>query len=580
MKAENEKTGKKRKKRFAGAAGGRIRACLILAFAVVYALSMLLATWVDQIGKRNDYSARISMLDEEIWDGLREGAQRERSSPGIEQETGRQNEWQTDKLYEALSAASMHSSEYQLVSAAAYDADGNLAAQSTNLLSMEIADESGHSTVSWPLQEYLTGEEVEALAGYIAENYRPHDYAGVTYEIETGKSAVGDELEAIRVRRLFYSSEDVKEAGNIGPVWEWKNTDSADTDKGADDGDDSISEESLNMQTADYYFPGMQRNRGMDGWREWMENDYLQEYPEVYTELRTESSEGYFVTQSEISSPLFLGEYYARPDYTLVIRSVEYPWKAAFDSLTHIYLWGGILTVLCAAFVLYFVERTLRRRVLLEQRQRDFTNAIAHEMKTPLAVIRGFAENLEENVNKEKQTYYVEQIIGQTERMDDMVKEMVYISKLDSEEYRPVKEQISVRELLSEITAAYSAQLEEKHIEVNMICEDDFLIHGEKRFIQKAFTNLIANAVDHNRYEGKIRINIEKDKCVIQNTGEKIPADDLPHVCELFFTRYRSQGTGEKHLGVGLYLAERIFRMHRLRMKIENTDAGVRVIIR
>ena len=252
-----------------------------------------------------------------------------------------------------------------------------------------------------------------------------------------------------------------------------------------------------------------------------MESDYLQNYPEVYQEQAFHKETGSITLQMETSSELFLSDDYYRPEYTLVIRSVGYPWKEAVDSLKYIYLWGGILTVLCAGLALCVVEKTFRRRALLEERQRDFTNAIAHEMKTPLAVIRGFAENLDEDINKEKRKYYLEQIIGQTERMDDMVKEMVYISRLDSEKYTPAKEEISVRALLRGIVDAYSTQLEEKQIELHISCRDDFLIKGEKRFIEKAFSNLIANAVDYNRYEGKIQIDIEKDKCVIQNTGEK-----------------------------------------------------------
>ena len=64
-----------------------------------------------------------------------------------------------------------------------------------------------------------------------------------------------------------------------------------------------------------------------------------------------------------------------------------------------------------------------------------------------------------------------------------MVKEMVFSSRLDSEEYRSVKKQISVRELIGEITAAYSARFEEKQIEVNVSCGTDFLIYGDKGLI-------------------------------------------------------------------------------------------------
>lgn len=586
MRVEKDKKADKKRSAFRGYTGGKLRAFLILAFAAVYVLSMLLATWVDQLGRQKDYWGKIAKIEQGIWDNMRYKAQAERISADDTAE-GAGDDWQIHKLYEEVTvAALLNSTEYQRISAAVYDADGNLAAKSTNLLTAEVEGETGTATVSWPLSDYLSDEEIETLAGYVGENYEPHEYAGITYEIKAAKTAVGNGLGAISVRRLFYSTEDVKEAGNIGPVWQWENMDQKETDPADQAQDsvrenDSISDAALNrLQNVAYYFPGMEQNRGIDGWRGWMAEEYLQNYPETYPEPRFLYSSGGIVQQTETSAQLFLGEGYNVPDYTLVIRSVEYPWKEAFDSLKNIYLWGGALTLLCAGLVLWIVEKTFRRRAILEERQRDFTNAIAHEMKTPLAVIRGFAENLEEDINKEKRAYYLEQIIGQTERMDDMVKEMVFISRLDSKEYKSAKEQISVRELIREIIATYSTRLEEKRIEVNVNCGTDFLIYGDKGLIEKAFSNLVANAADHNRYEGRIRIDIEKDKCVIQNTGEKIPEEDLPHVCELFFTGSKSRGGGEKHLGAGLYLAEKIFREDGLRMKVENTEDGVRVIVR
>lgn len=569
MRAKKDKKAEKKRSAVKGYTGGKLRAFLILAFAAVYVLSMLLATWVDQLGRQKDYLEKIAKAEQKIWDNMRYKAKTEQIS-GEDAEEGAGDDWEIHKLYEETSVAALvYSTEYQMISAAVYDSDGNLAARSTNLLTAEIEGETGTSTVSWPLSDYMSDEEIETLAGYLGENYEPHEYAGITYEIKAAKSAVGDGLEAVSVRRLFYSTEDVKEAGSIGPVWQWEKD------------SDSISYDALSrLQDVAWYFPGMQQNGGIDGWHEWMDKEYLQNYPKVYQEPHFQYSSGGIVQQTETSSQLFLGEGYSIPDYTLVIRSVEYPWKEAFDSLKHIYIWGGVLTLLCAGLVLWIVEKTFHRRAILEERQRDFTNVIAHEMKTPLAVIRGFAENLEENVNSEKRKYYLQQIIGQTERMDDMVKEMVCISRLDSEGYSPVKEQISVREMINGIISAYGAQIEEKQIELSVSCSEDFLIHGDRGMVEKAFSSLIANAAAHNRYEGKIRIDIEKNRCVIQNTGEKIPEEDLPYVCDLFFTGSKSRDTGEKHLGVGLYLADKIFRANGLGIKVENTEDGVRVTVR
>ena len=72
---------------------------------------------------------------------------------------------------------------------------------------------------------------------------------------------------------------------------------------------------------------------------------------------------------------------------------------------------------------------------------------------------------------------------------------MVFISRMDSKDYRPVKEQISVRALLDELTAAYSAQIEEKQIELSVFCREDFVIAGDRRFIEKALQKIYRKGI-------------------------------------------------------------------------------------
>lgn len=109
--------------------------------------------------------------------------------------------------------------------------------------------------------------------------------------------------------------------------------------------------------------------------------------------------------------------------------------------------------IVCSAIVIDNLNKYYKQRELLEATRRDFTNAIAHELKTPLGVIRGFAENVLENVNETKKDYYLKQIIGQTEEMDALVEEMVYISKLDSVEGVFEKEQMLVEDIVIKINS-------------------------------------------------------------------------------------------------------------------------------
>ena len=121
--------------------------------------------------------------------------------------------------------------------------------------------------------------------------------------------------------------------------------------------------------------------------------------------------------------------------------------------------------------------------------------------------------------------------------------------------------------------------IEAKRVELNIRTAEEFEISGERRLLEKAFGSLLTNAVEYNRDEGRVNVTLEKNRCVIENTGEKIPEEELGKVCELFYTGSKGKSTGEKHLGIGLYLADRIFKAHGLSLKVENTEEGVRVTV-
>lgn len=566
MKKKQSADARKRRWRFGGYTGGKLRALIVCAFAVVYVLGMLLATWIDQTGRTREYGERVERMLTFV-------------SGEIEKDNGSSMEWILSRLADYYSYE-----ENQMVSFAVYNADGILQTKNENVFYYEYREKenSERQAVDWKLEDYLAEEEIAQLAEYAVS---VKDGGHPKYYIEAEKAGDGEDLAAIYVKRLFNSTDERKSAEDSEYEWSWVNPDLSTENEEESINDPADVQDGMigPVGNVAVYFPGI--TQGLDVWREWNDSDYLQDFPMDYQDDPSTYHDPVimedFVTYRTSATPIYLNERpnYLEPEFSLVVRSVEHPWRAAVNSLNRIYLWGGILTAACVLLVLSIVEATFRKRARMEEQQRDFTNAIAHEMKTPLAVIRGFAENLEENANEEKRKYYLDQIIGQTEQMDGMVKEMVFLSRLDSGEYRPVKEPVSVRELIGELQSAYDTQIEEKRIEVRISCGEDFVISGDRRFLEKAFGNLIANAVDHNRYEGKISIDIEKNRCVIENTGEKISPEDLPRVCELFYTGDKSRGGQEKHLGVGLYLADRIFRAHRMKLKIANTEVGVQVTV-
>lgn len=315
-------------------------------------------------------------------------------------------------------------------------------------------------------------------------------------------------------------------------------------------------------------------DKGYENWKRWQSDEHLQNFPDLLPEEKptTEDYSQFAPLKSEAYVDWGNG-------YVLLVRQTSNSWLAAVDYMKYVYLAGFVIMLACMLKVLYATEKTYKERAKLEENRRDFTNAIAHELKTPLGVIRGFAENLQENTNEEKREYYLEQIVGQTERMDEMVKEMIYISKLDSDKFVLDKEEVSFKELIEEALESLRIYIEEKQLQISYKGLSDKVVEGDPLYLKKAIWNIMSNAVEYNHTGGQVTIIFEEASLKVQNTGNHIPEEDLPHVFEMFYTGNKSRTSDEKHLGLGLYLAKKIFDLHGIHISINNIEDGVEVVI-
>ena len=355
-------------------------------------------------------------------------------------------------------------------------------------------------------------------------------------------------------------------------VWEWTNPDVQEGQKVKG-----------RLQNASIKLSSM---KTFEEWRRWSSSEYLHGYPEkgefyleegnVYRGLRIDSDGFYY--RCRFQGKVWGGD---NPYAYIEVRMEERPWIAAFDYMKYVFLAGLVLAVGCMIWIVRAFNRTYDRQMALEATRRDLTNAMAHELKTPLGIIRNFAENLIEHNMEEKRDYYLTQIIGQTEEMDSLVREMIEISKLDdSEELALKKETVSFGELIREEMKKFEPMIDEKNIQVQYQEDADFLVEGDREYLGKAVWNLISNAVEYNVPDGRILVRTEAGKCVIENTGKTMEEEQLLHAFDLFYTGNKSRGKKEKHMGIGLFLVKKILGLHGMGVMIENTEEGIRVTVK
>ena len=332
-------------------------------------------------------------------------------------------------------------------------------------------------------------------------------------------------------------------------------------------------------------YMGIYENGSYDRWKRWSASPYLHGYPDS-KEFRWEpgpeepplvvASDGFYYRAAYQLQIGIAGE----PFSYMEIRMESRPWLDALDYMKYVYGAGLALTLACAIKISFAFSKIYARQKALEDARRDFTNAMAHELKTPLGIIRNFAENLLEHNMEEKRDYYLSQIIGQTEEMDELVVRMIEVSKLDSEELTLKKESVAFSELIQEQLARLEPLIREKGIHVE--CQDggDFVAEGDREYLARAVWNLLSNATEHNIPGGKILIRTEKDQCVIENTGTPVREEDLPHVFDLFYTGDASRGRSGRHMGIGLFLTRKILKIHGMEIEMKNLKDGVRVTIK
>ena len=580
---------KKREKKVRYTPPGVLRRVGVIV-AVLYIVSMGLSTVLVQQKFRQDHQEAL----DDIADMVNRSANHQiNDAKNNGEEITR--EWVGNMLNWMLAVEG--SNPYMNWSAAVWDGEGEQIAE-RDAIGTAYLEEGSSVPVIWHLDDYLTEEELEQLGEYMGKSTGSARTRWTEYHEEINQTPEG-ELAAISVRYEKWKKSDEQKAENSdavirqqtekggkiveetfvrtdsGEAWRWENP-------------DTEQETSESVFGAMLLIPGS--GLGENKWKEWRQDEYLQSFPEhIQGGYRADGSSfteyGDDNAEADLTYPLYLDNADNNSGVrvcTMKLRMTSHSWMAAMDYMKYVYLGGAVFVAVCIGFVVYTLEKSYKKSAEAEAQRRDFTNAMAHEMKTPLGVLRGFAENLLENPETGKREYYLEQIIGQTEEMDEVVKEMIQVSRLDSKDLVLNSEKIDLSKLLEKETERITLRTEERQIEVRFQRAGDAVAEGDRTLLEKAFRCLLDNAVSYNRDGGTITIRTDAQRCVIANTGDQIPEEDLSRVCEMLWTGSREgrpRTSAEKHLGMGLYLADRIFRLHGMKLRVENTADGVQVIV-
>jgi signal transduction histidine kinase len=204
-----------------------------------------------------------------------------------------------------------------------------------------------------------------------------------------------------------------------------------------------------------------------------------------------------------------------------------------------------------------------------ETLRREFVANLSHELRTPMTVITGFVDGiLDGTIPPENEVRYLNVISSETRRLSRLVRSMLDVSKLQSSETGGILERsFDVTEVTRLALLSLGGKIEGKQLDVEAeLPEEPVMTHGDKDAITQVVFNLIDNAIKFSTPGGLIKLELWKQGTrayvSVENHGETIPSDELPHIFERFHKTDRSRSANREGVGLGLYIVKTILDNH------------------
>ena len=227
------------------------------------------------------------------------------------------------------------------------------------------------------------------------------------------------------------------------------------------------------------------------------------------------------------------------------------------------------------------LKEDIKRKEAIDEMRKDFIANVSHELKTPIALIQGYAEGLNEGLceDEESRKYYTEVIMDESEKMNKMVKQLLTLSSLESGNSILHKENFNMTSLTEGVLSSISILIGEKNVKVDFDTSKDIFLYADEFKIEEVVTNYISNAIHHVNDNGTIKIDVSEDErnvyFSVYNTGNQIPEKDLANVWEKFFKVDKAHSRSYGGSGIGLSIVKAIVEAHGGAVKVVNKSDGV-----
>lgn len=229
------------------------------------------------------------------------------------------------------------------------------------------------------------------------------------------------------------------------------------------------------------------------------------------------------------------------------------------------------------------LQRDIDKKEKLEKMRTDFLSNVSHELKTPIALIQGYAEGLKEGItdDPESMDFYCSVIMDEAAKMNNMVKRLLTLNQIEFGEDELVMERFDINELVKSVVNANELRATQKNLSITCdILDTPLYVWADEYKVEEVVTNYLSNAINHCCNENIIKIKvgqIDKDNVRVSvfNTGNNIPEADIEHIWEKFYKVDKARTREYGGNGIGLSIVKAIVESMGKTCGVNNLSDGV-----
>lgn len=231
------------------------------------------------------------------------------------------------------------------------------------------------------------------------------------------------------------------------------------------------------------------------------------------------------------------------------------------------------------------LQQDIEEKVKIDEMRKEFLSNVSHELKTPLALIQGYAEGLRECVNEDEQSraFYCEVIMDETGKMNQMVRKLLTLNQLESGSEKAEMACFDIAELIRGVLLSASLMAEQKEVAVRFEQKAPAYVWGEEFKVEEVITNYLTNALNHAKGERLVEIRIvhrivqrgQLTRVSVFNTGDPIPEEELDKIWMKFYKVDKARTREYGGSGIGLSIVRAIMDSFHQECGVINHENGV-----